>query len=161
MRKTIILVLLGLSSGGMILAQNKTFDFMGWQPAAATNGVSDYVTLPKPTPTICILPEEIEQGSIQIDQFTTYPDNSNADNLVVRFVYTEAAAKKMLAFRREHAGHEVVTLIGSIERRGTIAPLGLKPAGWTEEGWLKRRTEKFFCLSEDAAKKIVEGLTKK
>ena len=67
----------------------------------------------------------------------------------------------MLAFRHEHAGHEVLTQVGSFECRGTVAPLERRPAGWTEEGWLKRRTDKFFVLSEDDAKKIVEGLKKK
>ena len=133
---------------------------MGWQPAAATNAVSDYVTLPEPTPTRRILPEEIEQGSIQIDQFSV-PGDANTNKFVVRFVYTEAGAKKMLAFRREHAGHEVITQIGSFERRSTISTLESRPAGWTEEGWLKRRKDKFLGVSEDDAKKIVEGLKKK
>ena len=105
-------------------------------------------------PTRRIIPEDIDQASIELHQFST-------NNFVVRFAYTEAGAKKMLAFRREHAGHEVVTQVGSFERRGTIAPLSLRPAGWTEEGWLKRRTDKFFGVSEDDAKKIVEGLRKK
>jgi hypothetical protein len=104
-------------------------------------------------PTRRILAEDIQQDSIQLGQVGT-------NKYYVRFAYTEAGAKKMLAFRNEHAGHEVVTQVGSFERRGTIAPLSLRPAGWTEEGWLKRRTDKFFGVSEDEAKKIVEGLKK-
>jgi hypothetical protein len=105
-------------------------------------------------PTRRILAEDIQQDSIELHQFST-------NSFVVRFTYTEAGAKKMLAFRREHAGHEVLTQVGSFERRGTIAPLERRPAGWTEEGWLKRRTDKFFGVSEDDAKKIVEGLKMK
>jgi hypothetical protein len=105
-------------------------------------------------PTRRILPEEIEQDSIQTVRFST-------NSFAVRFAYTEPGAKKMLAFRREHADHEVLMQVGSFERRTTIAPLEARPAGWTEEGWLKRRTDKFFGVSEDDAKKIVEGLRKK
>src|SRR5438477_12149822 len=78
-------------------------------------------------PTRRILPEDIEQGSIQMVRFST---NSYA----VRFTYTEAGARKMLAFEREHAGHEVITQVGTVERRGWIAPLSARPKGWTEEG---------------------------
>jgi hypothetical protein len=105
-------------------------------------------------PTRRILQEDIEQDSIKMERFST-------NSFVVRFTYTESGAKKMLAFRREHAGHEVMMHVGNFERRTTIAPLGTRPAGWTEEGWLKRRTDKFFGVSEDDAKKIVEGLRKK
>lgn len=104
-------------------------------------------------PTRRILPEDIQQDSIELGQVGT-------NKYYVRFAYTEAGAKKMLAFRNEHAGHEVITQVGSFERRGTIAPLSSRPAGWTEEGWLKRRTDKFFGVSEDEARKIVEGLKK-
>jgi hypothetical protein len=105
-------------------------------------------------PTRRILPEDIQQDSIEFGQVGT-------NRYYVRFAYTEVGAKKMLAFRNEHAGHEVITLVGSFERRGTVAPISLRPAGWTEEGWLKRRTDKFFGVSEEDAKKIVEGLRKK
>lgn len=160
MRTTIIFILLCIGFGSTISAQNKTSDFVGWQPPAATNAVSDCVTLPDPTPTRRILPEEIEQGSIKMDQFYT-PGDSNTNKFVVRFAYTEAGAKKMLAFRREHAGHEVITQVGNFECRSTMSPLERRPVGWTEEGWLKRRTAKFLGVSEDDAKKIVEGLKKK
>ena len=88
-------------------------------------------------PTRRIVPEDIEQDSSQMVRFST-------NSFTVRFTYTEPGAKKMLAFRREHAGHAIVMQVGSFERRTTIAPLETRPAGWTEEGWLKRRTDKFF-----------------
>jgi hypothetical protein len=102
-------------------------------------------------PTRRILPEDIEQDSIQTVRFST-------NSFVVRFSYTEAGAKKMLAFRREHAGQEVVTQVGNFECRGMVSPIDARPQGWTEEAWLKRRTDKFFGVSEDNAKKILEGL---
>jgi hypothetical protein len=153
MRTTLILVLLSVSSGWS-LAQNQSSAFVVSPFAAVTNAGSDYVTLPEPTPTRSILPEDIEQDSIQMLRFST-------NGFVVRFTYTEAGAKKMLAFRREHAGHEVVIHVGSFERRYTIAPLEVKPAGWTEEGYLKHRGDKVFGVSEDEAKKIVDGLKQK
>jgi hypothetical protein len=116
--------------------------------------VSDYVTLPESTPTSQIFPADIEQDSIRKFRFST-------NIFAVRFTYTEAGAKKMLAFEREHAGHEVITQVGAFECRGRIVPLSARPLGWTEEGWLKRRTDKFFGVSEDDARQIVEGLKMK
>jgi hypothetical protein len=101
-----------------------------------------------------ILPEDIEQDSIKMVRVST-------NLFAVRFTYTEPGAKKMLAFDHEHAGHEVLIQVGSFGTRTTLAPLEPRSPGWTEEGWLKRRTNKFFGESEDNAKKIVEGLTKK
>lgn len=105
-------------------------------------------------PVRLILPEDVEPSSVQTVRVAT-------NGLAVRFTYTEAGARKMLAFRREHAGHEVVMRVGSFERRATMSSLEMKPEGWTEEGWLKRRTDKFFGVSEDDAKRIVAGLKKK
>ena len=105
-------------------------------------------------PTRRILPGDIEQDSIQMVRFST-------NSFAVRFTYTEAGARKMLAFEREHAGHEVITQVGSVVRRGIIAPLSARPQGWTEEGYLKHRGDKFFGVSEEEAKKIVDGLKKK
>jgi hypothetical protein len=101
-----------------------------------------------------ILPEDIEQDSVQMLRFST-------NTFAVRFTYTEAGAKKMLAFERAHAGREVITQVGAFERRGMIAPLSARPQGWTEAGYLKHRGDKFFGVSEDDAKNIVKGLRKK
>lgn len=105
-------------------------------------------------PTRRILPEDVEQDSIQVVRFST-------NSFAVRFTYTEAGAKRMLTFSREHAGDEVVMQVGAFERRSTIASPETRPAGWTEEGYLKHRGDKFFGVSEDDAKKIAEGLRKR
>jgi hypothetical protein len=105
-------------------------------------------------PTERIVPQDVEQSTIRMGRIST-------NSFAVLFTYTEAGAKKMLAFRREHAGHEVLTHIGSFEIRASIMPLESGPLGWTEEGWLKWRTDKVFGISEDDAKKIVEGLKSK
>jgi len=105
-------------------------------------------------PTRRILPEDIAQDSIKSIRIST-------NSFRVTWIYTEAGAKKMLAFQRAHAGQDTVLQIGSFECRPNISPLGTKPTGWTEEGWLKRRTDKFFNVSEGDAQKIVEGLKNK
>ena len=81
-------------------------------------------------PTRRILPEDIEQSSIQMVRFST-------NSFAVRFTYTEAGAKKMLAFEREHAGHEVITQVGAFESRYMI--LSTRSQGWTEEARAQRR----------------------
>jgi hypothetical protein len=102
--------------------------------------------------TVRILPEDIVQDSIEQFRFGT-------NKFVVRWTYTEDGAKKMLAFRKAHDGQEVITRVGSFEFRGSIKPRDSYPPGWVnDEGWLKRRTDKFFGVSEDDAQKIVDGL---
>jgi len=100
-------------------------------------------------PAIRIRPEDVVQDSIRQSQMGT-----NA--FVVRWTYTQDGANKMLAFWRAHAGHIVLTQIGSFEQRSTISEA--EAPGWTEEGWLKRRTDKFIGMSEGDAKKIFAGL---
>jgi hypothetical protein len=105
-------------------------------------------------PTCRVLPEDIEPDSVGRLQSGTHL-------FAVRFTYTESSAKKMLAFWREHAGHAVLTQVGNFECLTTIAPLETRPSGWTEEGWLKRRTDKICVNNEDDVKKIMEGLRKR
>lgn len=105
-------------------------------------------------PTIRIQPEEVIQNSIEKVRLSP-------SRFAVRWTYTQSGAERMLKFRRAQAGREVVTVIGGFESRGSIAPLNARPSGWTEEAWLKTRTDKIVGLSEDDADKIVAGLTKK
>ena len=110
-------------------------------------------------PTRRILPEDIVQDSVQVVRFLT-------NNFAVRWTYTEAGAKKMLAFDEAHEGQKVRTIVGSFESHpGEIMfrpmpPLFTTYAQW-KEGWLKHRTDKFFGVSEDDAKRIVAGLKTK
>ena len=152
MRTTIVLTLVCITSGGRILAQDKSTDLFVWPVTAKTNAESDYVTLRKPTPTRSIVPEDIEEGSIKMLRMST-------NGFVVRFTYTDAGAKKMLDFRREHLGGDVVIRVGSYECRARLFDGRME--GWTEAGYLKHRGDKFHVVSEDDAKKIIEGLTKK
>ena len=159
MRTTILIIALCLSSAGLIVAQDTTSDIFAFWPSTATNAVPNYVTVPAPTPTRRILPEDIVQDSIQLVRFST-------NSFAVRWTYTEAGAKKMLAFEEAHESQKMRTVIGSFE-----SPLGemmFRPmpphfttyAQW-KEGWLKHRTDKFFAVSEDDARKIVTGLKNK
>ena len=113
------------------------------------------VTAEESLPTIRILPEDVVQASIE--QFRGPSGTTN--KFKVRWKYTEAGAKKMLTFWREHAGERVLEQVGNFESRPTISTA--KPANWTEEGWLKSRTDKFFAVTEEEARKIVAGLKSK
>lgn len=101
-------------------------------------------------PTIRILPEDIVQTSIK-----QRPSPGATNKVAVFWQYTETGAWKMLAFWRAHAGEEVVEQIGKFECHPTLSTN--KPPNWTEEGWLKSRTDKFFAVSEEDAKKIIAG----
>jgi hypothetical protein len=80
-------------------------------------------------PAIRILPEDIIRGSVQQIHF-------NANNFAVRWTYTEAGARKMLAFWERHKGEKVRTQVGSFETPpGIQAPCD---TSW-KEGWLKHR----------------------
>jgi hypothetical protein len=108
-------------------------------------------------PTRRILPEDIVQDSIQLVRFAT-------NSFAVRWTYTEAGAKNMLAFTEAHVGETVRTEVGSFEFTGGIAPFTSLPgcASYSEwrAGWIKHRTDKVFGVSEEDAKKIVAGLKK-
>ncbi len=101
-------------------------------------------------PTIRILPEDIVQTSIK-----QRPSPGGTNKVAVFWQYTETGAKKMLAFWRAHAGEEVVEQVGDFECHPTLSTN--KRPNWTEEGWLKSRTDKFFAVSEEDAKKIIAG----
>jgi len=107
----------------------------------------------EPLPTIRILPEDVVQASTSQ---LRGPRSMGTNEFNVRWTYTGIGAKKALAFWREHAGEEVLQIIGDFEFPATISTA--KMPGWTEEGWLKRRTDKFMGVSEGDAKKIVAGL---
>ena len=101
-------------------------------------------------PTIRILPEDIVQTSIK-----QRPSPGGTNKVAVFWQYTEAGAQKMLAFWRAHAGEKVVEQVGDFECHPTLSKN--KPSNWAEEGWLKSRTDKFFAVSEEDAKKIIAG----
>jgi hypothetical protein len=110
-------------------------------------------------PTRRVVSEDIVQDSIQLVRFST-------NSFAVRWTYTEAGAKRFLAFREAHEGETVRTVIGEFEGQPgemifrPMPPLFATYAQW-KEGWLKRRTDKFYGVSEDNARKIVAGLKSK
>jgi hypothetical protein len=112
----------------------------------------------KIAPTRRILPEDIVQDSIQLVRFST-------NRFAVRFTYTEAGAKKMLAFREAHESQKVRTVVGDFE--SPLVEMSFRPlpphfttyAQW-KKGWLEHGTDK-FVVGEDDAKKIVAGLKSK
>ena len=69
----------------------------------------------------------------------------------------------MLAFDEANEGCETCTAIGNFVttppgfRRFVPMPAFTNYAQW-KDGWLKHRTDKMFCKSEDDAKTIIAGL---
>ena len=105
-------------------------------------------------PTIRILPEEVVQDSIH-----KYYIGGDTNNVMVRWQYTEAGAKKMRDFWVAHAGQKYLIRVGSFESRVTSMPRKPSPQpGGDDEGWLKTRTDKFFPISEANAKLLIAGL---
>ena len=110
-------------------------------------------------PTIRILPEDVVQNTIQQIRF-------NTNSFAVRWTYTEEGARKKLAFWEAHEGQKVKTAVGSFETGSgerifrPMPPAFTNYAQW-KEGWLKRRTDKIFGVSENDAKAIAAGLKSK
>lgn len=106
-----------------------------------------------------ILPGDIEQDSIRMVRFST-------NNYAVRWIYTEAGARAMLAFNETHKGQETRIMIGSYVSPATqwtfipMPPLFTTCAQW-KEGWLKHRGDKVVGVTEADAKKIMDGLKRK
>jgi hypothetical protein len=120
-------------------------------------------------PTLRILPEDVVPVSIQQIKMAT-------NKFVVRWTYTEAGARKMLAFREANEGQKTRMGFGAFEfppsenelsfgifefapaEKGfSPTPLGANYRQW-KEGWMKRRTDKVSGLSEADAKAIAAGL---
>src|SRR5207245_2919771 len=106
-----------------------------------------------------ILPEDIVQESIRIFSVST-------NSFAVSWTYTEAGAKRMLEFREAHEGQKVRTAVGEFVTPPCEIIFRPMPPTFTnytqwKEGWLKWRTDKFFGMSEEDAKKFVAGLKTK
>jgi len=112
-----------------------------------------YVTAPESVPAEHISPEDIVQDSIQLVRTGT-------NSFLVRWTYTETGAERMLALREAHRGKKVRTVVGDFQRLCTISEFPPNYAQW-KESWLKRRTDKFFGVTEDDAKLIMSGLKSK
>jgi hypothetical protein len=106
-------------------------------------------------PTFRILPEDVVQDSI-------HPVRFNTNSFAVRWTFTEAGANKMLAFSEAHEGQKTCTAIGNFTTTPGISKFVPMPAftNYTQwkDGWLKHRTDKMFCKTEDDQKSITAGL---
>jgi hypothetical protein len=106
-----------------------------------------------------ILPDDVVQESIRLIQLET-------NSFAVRWTYTEAGARKMVAFEEAHMGQNVQTVIGTFESHPHLdefrptAPLFTSYDQW-KKGWLKRRTDNMVGLSEADSMKILAGLRAK
>jgi hypothetical protein len=120
-------------------------------------------------PVLRISPDDIEQHSIQLLRIQTN------GLLAVAWTYTEAGAKKVVAFREAHEAEATRVVIGEYEgppikhffNPNPAPPRIQNDAQWKSdflkwnEGFLKHRRDRIFTASEDEAKKIVDGLKKK
>ena len=103
---------------------------------------------------IRILPEDVIPSSVRV------VPNGRTNETSVRWTYTEAGARKMLAFWEAHEGQKAITQVGNFTTPvGLVQPYANSPAyvAW-KQGWLASRTDKFFSVSLEDAKKIVAGL---
>jgi len=156
----LIAVLFGLSNA--VRAQDASFASLGTllgESEPATHAVPNCVLAPEPVPTIRIVPEDVVQDTVREFQITT-------NRYAVRWTYTEAGARKWLAFHEAHEGQKVRTVVGDFETRPIVGMFRPMPPAFTnyaqwKEGWLKRRTDKFVGVSEDEAKAITAGLRRK
>jgi hypothetical protein len=104
-----------------------------------------------------ILPEDVVPESVEMWRM-------GSNKFVVRWTYTESGARKFLALREAYERKAERTVIGSFESPpGLIMEFRPMPPTFTnytqwKEGWLKHRTDKFYGVSEEDAKKIVAGL---
>jgi hypothetical protein len=108
--------------------------------------------------TLCILPEDVVQDSITQWRAGNY--------FVVSWTYTQAGANKFVAVNEAHEGQDMWIVIGSHKTLETgmgasnfrpIPPYTTNYIQW-KEGWLKHRTDKIFCKTEDDEKAIIAGL---
>ena len=151
------MVLFSLANVG--LAEDDIHSSFGVLPTAnnsVTNAAPNYVIAPVSVPTIRILPEDVVQDSILQVRFTP-------STFAVKWTYTEAGAKKMLAFREAQEGQKVRTLVGDYVTPPTLITFQPMPPLFTnytqwKKGWLKRRTDKYFGVREEDARAISTGL---
>jgi len=104
-----------------------------------------------------ILPEDVAPGSVRMWRM-------DANKFAVHWTYTEAGAKKMVAFQDANEGKKVRMAAGRFETvPGLIMEFRPMPphvtnyAQW-KEGWLQHRTDKYYGLDETNAKLLAAGL---
>lgn len=146
----VVSALFSTAGSGLALAQTN-LDFLNPE---CFNNLDSAQT--QTIPTFVILPGDVVPDSVMRIWYGNH-------QLAVRWTFTEAGAKRALAFWDAHHGKTVRTRVGDYELIEVIAPVSALPPGvasyseW-KEGWLKHRTDKFFGVSEDDAKKIIAGL---
>ncbi|HEY1788103.1 MAG TPA: hypothetical protein VGJ73_08110 [Verrucomicrobiae bacterium] len=151
MKKSITLMVVVSALCSAVAQEQTNFDFLN--PEFFDSPSSPQT---KAIPTFVILPVDVVQDSVMRIW-------SSDHRMAVRWVYTEAGAKKALAFWEAHREQTVRTVVGDCQFIGQVAPASALPPGvasyseW-KEGWLKHRTDKIFGVSEDDAKTIIAGL---
>lgn len=133
-----------------------TLEAVGWDILPIQGPPPNYVASPTALAIRQLLPEDVEQASIQMIPF-------GPKQFAVKWRYTELGAARMLAFRESHEDQEMVTKIGRFQRSGHMGRFVPMPpyfhdyAEW-RQGWLKRRTDKWVGVTEQEAQMIIAGL---
>ena len=109
-------------------------------------------------PTVRILHEDVLQGSVQQGASPLATNAYRTGAIMVRWVYTEAGARKMLGFWQQNQGKKTRLLIGTYEVEPTNPARAPDARAAFREGWLKWRSDKILNVTEADAKKIVAGL---
>jgi hypothetical protein len=113
----------------------------------------------QPIPIIRILPEDVIKDSIHLVQ------QSTTNSFGVGWTYTEAGAQKMLAFREAHEKQTVREVVGDSDTPAMVFKFSLMSTSTYYVDWkkrfLKQRTDKFACMTEDDAKAIITHLESK
>ncbi|HXB59805.1 MAG TPA: hypothetical protein VNU95_09580, partial [Candidatus Acidoferrales bacterium] len=102
-----------------------------------------------------VFPEDVVPGSVRSMQ-------NGTNEFFVRLTYTEAGAKKMLAFNEENAHRKICIEIGAYMSPPEIlfpnsSPDDTNYLQW-KSGWLKHRTETFFLLTRNDLSDVLNGL---
>ena len=170
MRTSIILITLGLGICLPGFAQENFIEVPGFS-LTGTNAIQDHIGNPAELPTLSIKPRDVVQVSIECQRDKTQErlslvsmqlPNFPANAFMVKWRYTNEAAKQTLAFREMHEGQIVRTLIGSFSRTHPEIPLP-RPFDSAElkRSWLAKPVGLIGGLTEEQAERMVAELKSK
>lgn len=104
-------------------------------------------------PAIRLLPADVVSDSVKQVRWTT-------NTFAVKWKYTEAGARKMVAFWMQHTNQPVCIQVGSFQTPPFVAPGPVDPlthSDWRKD-WVARRTDQIMNVSESDAKIIIAAM---
>jgi hypothetical protein len=151
MRILTVIVSILLAAAGSCLAQSRlALDFpIGPDPFLGLGSDQNL-------PVLQIYPEDVVMGSVMKLRLSS--DGISNNFFVVRWTFTDAGAKKMLAFRESHQNQKMRMVIGRFESPPEVEQRVDADYQQWKEGWLKHRTDKMFTRCENEQEAIYDGL---